>query len=171
MHLSVCLCLHLLACMYSIYIQFPQKDNSSTYLNWVSLTKQLSLMHFSLLRKVGWATAYLDAWLRQARGLGQALPETDTGVWVGLEGGAQELYVFFGEAGPLSATGAARGASAGGRGSGIIWGKRREQVQPGSITLPLFLFLHWFWMDSFLCSGPGAVWLLNKLPSTSVAKQ
>ncbi|KAF6737414.1 Carbonyl reductase [NADPH] 1 [Oryzias melastigma] len=64
---------------------------------------------------------YLYAGLRQARGLGQALSEADSRVRVGLEGGPQELHVLLGEAGPLPAAGATRGAAAtGGRRSGFI---------------------------------------------------
>lgn len=69
---------------------------------------------------------YLDAWLRQAGGLGQALSEADARVRVGLEGDAQELHVVLGEAGSLPATGAAMGA-AGGRGPGVVWGGDREE--------------------------------------------
>lgn len=67
--------------------------------------------------------AYLDAWLWQACGLGQTLSEADSRVRVSLKGGTQELHMFFGEAGPLPATGTARGAAAGGHGPGIIWGR------------------------------------------------
>lgn len=64
---------------------------------------------------------YLDAGLRQPCGLGQTLPEADAGVRVGFEGGAQQLHVFFGEAGSLPAAGAAgRAAAAGGCRSGFI---------------------------------------------------
>lgn len=92
--------------------------------------------------KAAWAVVYLDAWLGQARGLGQALSKADAGVRVGLERGAQELHVFFGETGPLPPAGAARGAATGGDRSGIVWGKRREQVphQTGSLILPVWLF-------------------------------
>lgn len=121
-----------------------------------------------LLHKVAWATIYLDAWLGQACGLGQALSEADAGVRVGLEGGAQELHVFFGEAGPLPATGAARGAATGGHSAGIIWGKRREQIshQTGSIIVVL-LILNNFCIDSLWW----AVGSLNKIPSTAITQK
>ena len=57
-------------------------------------------------------SSYLDAGLGEARGLGQALSQADAGVRVRLEGGAQQLHVLLGEAGPLPATGAARGGGA-----------------------------------------------------------
>lgn len=78
----------------------------------------LSELGFSEFKALG--SSYLDAGLGQARGLGQALSQADAGVRVRLEGGAQQLHVLLGEAGPLPATGAARGGAAGGRRSGIV---------------------------------------------------
>lgn len=65
----------------------------------------------------------------------QALSEADARVGVRLKGGPQELHVLLGEAGPLPAAGAARGAAAGGRGPPVVWGGERQQVHnPGTFS-------------------------------------
>lgn len=76
----------------------------------------------------------MDAGLGQACGLGQALSDGDSRVRVSLEGGAQQLHVFFGEAGPLPATGGARGAVVGGHRNGVICAKKRKQIVPSDQT-------------------------------------
>lgn len=76
----------------------------------------------------------MDAGPGQACGLGQALSDGDSRVRVSLEGGAQQLHVFFGEAGPLPATGGARGAVAGGHRNGVICAKKRKQIVPSDQT-------------------------------------
>lgn len=105
-----------------------------TYLNWLFhwlreiQSKSCHYKRDCCSTRWSWCSfSYLDAWLWKACGLGQVLSEADARVRVSRKGGTQELHVFFGEACPLPAAGAARGAAAGGRRFGIIWERRNNR--------------------------------------------